>query len=556
MLTSWSAAAPMPPAKPADPVTVAAAFRRHLTGPGTTYICEAHNALSAKIVEEAGFDGIWASGLTMSAQAGLRDNNEASWTQVLDHLEFMADAVRIPILVDGDTGHGNFNNFQRLVRKLEQRGIAAVCIEDKCFPKTNSFLRGVRQPLASLEEFSGKIKAGKDVQQDHCFSIVARIEAFIAGWGLDEALRRAEAYHAAGADAILIHSAKSTPDEVLAFKAAWGDRCPVVIVPTKYYATPTRVFEEARFSLVIWANQVLRASVRAMRETAERLYADRNLLSVEDTIVPIGEIFRLQGEVEFEAQEGRYLPRAGGTTQAVVLAASRGSELGDLTADRPKAMVPVAGVPLLQRIIDTYRRAGVHRFTVVRGYAADTMDLPGIGWADNSDWEATGEAASLARGLVSCDETGDVIVSYGDVLFRRYIVEQLMDTDADWIIAVDTHWRESVNRGRAADYVRCSAAHGRTTDPAGVELREVGADLPADSVHGEWMGFMRVSAQRRAAFSQVLDAVLAANSRAAMPDVLNALVAGGERVRVVYSTGHWLDIDSVADLLLAANLRW
>ena len=126
---------------------------------------EAHNGLSARIVREAGFSGIWASGLTISAQFGVRDNNEASWTQVVDMLEFMADASDLPILLDGDTGYGNFNNMRRLVRKLEQRGIAGVCIEDKQFPKTNSFLNGERQPLADVAEFAGKIAAGKDTQQ-------------------------------------------------------------------------------------------------------------------------------------------------------------------------------------------------------------------------------------------------------------------------------------------------------------------------------------------------------------------------------------------------------
>ena len=310
---------PMIPTTASDVMKATTLFRALLTEVGTTYLCEAHNALSAKIVQEAGFQAIWASGLTLSAQAGLRDNNEASWTQVLDHLEFMADAVTVPILVDGDTGHGNFNNFQRLVRKLEQRGIAAVCIEDKCFPKTNSFLRGTRQPLAAIDEFSGKLKAGKDAQQDPDFTIIARVEAFIAGWGLDEAMRRAEAYHAAGADGILIHSARSTADEVLAFKSAWGNRCPVVIVPTKYYATPTSVLEAAGFSMVIWANQILRASIRAMRETAQRIHADRSLVAVEDEIVPIGEVFRLQGEDELAAQEERYLPGAAHPTHAIIL---------------------------------------------------------------------------------------------------------------------------------------------------------------------------------------------------------------------------------------------
>src|SRR5262249_22074473 len=103
-----------------------AALRRELISPDLSFLMEAHNGLSAKIVEEAGFAGIWASGLAISAALGLRDNNEASWTQVLDVLEFMADATTLPILVDGDTGYGNFNNVRRLVKKLCQRGIAGV----------------------------------------------------------------------------------------------------------------------------------------------------------------------------------------------------------------------------------------------------------------------------------------------------------------------------------------------------------------------------------------------------------------------------------------------
>jgi phosphoenolpyruvate phosphomutase len=117
----------------------ASRFREMLTQPSLEFIMEAHNGLSARVVEETGFSGIWASGLSMSAALGVRDNNEASWTQVMEVLEFMSDATSIPILVDGDTGYGNFNNMRRLVKNLEQRDIAGVCIEDKLFPKTNSF---------------------------------------------------------------------------------------------------------------------------------------------------------------------------------------------------------------------------------------------------------------------------------------------------------------------------------------------------------------------------------------------------------------------------------
>ena len=141
---------------------------------------DAHDGISSKVVEEAGFNGIWASGLSMSAALGVRDNNESSWTQVLEVLEFMSDATTILILVDGDTGYGNFNNLRRVVQKLGQRGIAGICIEDKLFRKTNSFI-GDGQPLADIDEFCGKIKAGKDSQLDTDSCVIARFEALISG---------------------------------------------------------------------------------------------------------------------------------------------------------------------------------------------------------------------------------------------------------------------------------------------------------------------------------------------------------------------------------------
>jgi phosphoenolpyruvate phosphomutase len=285
-------------------------FKNMLYSSQLEFIMEAHNGLSAKIVEEAGFKGIWGSGLTISASLGVRDNNEASWTQVLDVMEYMSDAVSIPILLDADTGYGNFNNVRRLVRKLEQRDIAAMCIEDKLFPKTNSFINGEQQPLADVEEFSGKIKAAKDTQQDPDFCVVARVEALIAGWGIPEALRRAEAYHRAGADAILMHSKLSTADEILAFMAEWGDTCPVVIVPTMYYSTPTQAFRDSGVSLVIWANHLLRASIQAMQETAKQIYSAENLEPVESKIVSVKEIFRLQNAAELKEAEKAYLPGA------------------------------------------------------------------------------------------------------------------------------------------------------------------------------------------------------------------------------------------------------
>ena len=330
------------------------ALRALLSSPQLEFIMEAHDGLSAKIVEESGFKGIWASGLTMSAALGVRDSNEAYWTHVLEVLEFMTDSTASPILVDGDTGYGNFNNVRRLVKKLCQRGIAALCIEDKLFPKTNSFI-GEGQPLADIDEFCGKIKAGKDSQTDDDFRLVARVEALVSGLGLSAALTRAEAYHRAGADAILIHSKARSADEVLSFAAAWGNRCPLVIVPTMYHGTAAGRFRDAAISMVIWANQNLRASISAMREVSDRVHNDESILGVEERLASIEDVFALTDSRELYDAEGRYLAPVGKGLGVVVLAASRGEELGALTADRPKCMLDIRGQPLLHRLVATFK---------------------------------------------------------------------------------------------------------------------------------------------------------------------------------------------------------
>jgi len=532
-------------------------FRQLLSTHRLDCILEAHNGLSARIVEEAGFPGIWASGLCLSAQFGVRDSNEASWTQVLEMLEFMSDASRIPILLDGDTGYGNFNNMRRLVRKLEQRDVAAVCIEDKQFPKTNSFIDGESQPLADVDEFCGKIKAGKDAQSDDEFSIVARVEALIAGRGMDEALRRARAYVEAGADAILIHSARPTADEVLTFRAEFGDAAPVVIVPTRYHDTPTEVFRQAGFALAIFANHLLRSSIVAMQRTARVLARTERLASVENRIAPLSEVFRLQGADELKQAEDRFLPQPGPGARAIVLAASRGSALGTLTADRPKAMVEVEGEPILAHILHAYRSASVRDVTAVRGYAKERVALNGLKTVDNDDFATTGELYSLKLALEKVeDRPEDLFVSYGDVLFHRGVLD-LVSAEGDFVIPVDTHWKEGANLGRYADYVACSVAPSRRSFKKPVKLLRAGADVAEAERHGEWMGLLRVSGSALGVLRQGVDELLetAGERSADLGMLFNWLVARGEDVRVVYTTGSWLDIDELRDVVEAESFQ-
>jgi phosphoenolpyruvate phosphomutase len=541
-------------------VTKTKQFRQLLHSADLEFLIEAHNGLSAKIGEEAGFKGLWASGLCISGQMAVRDANEASWTQVLDVLEFMTDATSIPILLDGDTGYGNFNSMRRLVRKLEQRAVAAVCIEDKLFPKTNSFIAGETQPLADVGEFCGKIKAGKDAQSDPDFAIVARVEAFIAGWGLGEALNRAHAYADAGADAILMHSAKSTPDEILAFKSEWQRDCPVIIVPTRYYSTPSDVYRSAGISVVIWANHLLRTAIGAMQQTAATIKAEENLLSVEDRVVPVAEIFRLQGAPELAEAEKRYLPNRNAHVRTVVLAASQGAELGELTRNRPKAMIEVNGRPLAQHIVDAFNAISVKDITVVRGYCKEAFDIPNLHYVDNDEYDQTGELASLQvafDALPANAAESTLIVCYGDVLFNKFVPQALLDVESDLAIAVDTEWRGSANRNRAADLVRCSTPYSRDAFYERVLLERISTEMHETEVHGEWMGFLKIGPTALRIVQEKTTELLSApgGRTAALVDLLQALVAAGNDVDVFYTTGHWLDVDRLADLGSAGSFE-
>ena len=521
------------------------------------FLLEAHDGISARIVEEAGFKGIWGRGLSISAQLGVRDNNEASWTQILEVVEFMSDATSIPILLDGDTGYGNFNNAQRLVKKLIQRDVAGVCIEDKLFPKTNSFIKGTAQPLADMDEFCGKIKAVKDAQSDDDFVLIARVEAFIAGWGLTEALKRAEAYREAGADGILIHSSQRVPDEVLAFKREWGDRAPVVIVPTKYYATPTEVFQDAGFAIAIWANQLLRASVTTTQKVAEQLMREQHLRGVEGEIVPVAEIFRLQGVAEHQEAERRYLPQNSACgIRAILLAASRGIELGRLTEDKPKCMLELRGEPLLSRIVDEHHNAGIQDIKVVRGYKKAVVNLPGLKYVDNDEYDTTGELVSLSLGLPDLERKDqDWIIGYGDSLFRTYILQMLSDVEQDFVVVIDSSQHDGTSRVRP-DYAACSLPNSTQTFYQSVYLRQITDDGDHADIGGLWTGLLKVSPQGQPILRDTLDRLLQAEEarqQGRMPLLINALIAGGNPIYVVYVQGHWLDIDQIEDLVKAGS---
>ncbi|MFE9581483.1 isocitrate lyase/phosphoenolpyruvate mutase family protein [Nocardia sp. NPDC006044] len=272
------------------------------------FLMGAHDAVSAKIAQDAGFPGVWVSGLGLSAINGLRDSNELSWTQVMERIEMLSDRIAVPALVDMDTGYGDFNNVRLAVRRLQRIGAGGACIEDKLFPKANSFL-AAGQVLAEPGEFCGRLKAAKDTAAD--VFLVARCEALVAGQSLSEAIDRCGLYAESGADAVLIHSKKTVPDEILAFMAEWDGRVPVAVVPTKYSDVEPAVLEQAGVSVAIWANQSLRAAIIAMQRLCGDLAERKTMRGLESGIADLSRVFELANNAELDrakAQYSRYVP--------------------------------------------------------------------------------------------------------------------------------------------------------------------------------------------------------------------------------------------------------
>jgi phosphonopyruvate hydrolase len=271
-------------------------------------LMSAHNPLSARLAEEAGFDGIWASGFELSAAYGVPDASLLSFTQHLDMTRAIIEQTTIPMVADIDTGYGNAINVGHVVAAYAKAGSAAVVMEDKLFPKDTSLLAGGRQELVRIEEFQGKIEAARAAGRAHDLIVIARTEALIADLGLDEALKRGMAYAEAGADLLLVHSKRKTPDEIVAFTERWQGPIPLTIVPTAYPdLTEDKVRALGKIRIVIYANHAIRAAVGAMRQVFAQIRRDGGIHNVDKEIASVEDIFDLQHVPEMKAAEKKYL---------------------------------------------------------------------------------------------------------------------------------------------------------------------------------------------------------------------------------------------------------
>lgn len=270
---------------------------------------EVHNGLTGLIAEKTivhhedgldQFDAMWISSLCDSTSKGKPDIELVDITSRFRTIDDVMEVTTKPIIFDGDTG-GLIEHFVYTVRSLERMGVSAIIIEDKTGLKKNSlFGTEVEQQQDSIEHFCEKIRAGKNTQLTDEFMIIARIESLILEKGMEDALERAAAYVDAGADGIMIHSRKKTPDEIFSFCDRFREKyrdVPLIVVPTSYNAVTEKELIEHGVNIVIYANQLTRSAFPAMEQTAKEILCNHRSMESEQRLLPIKDIISLIDQI-------------------------------------------------------------------------------------------------------------------------------------------------------------------------------------------------------------------------------------------------------------------
>jgi len=533
-----------------------------MSKPQPIVIIGAHNGLSAKLGEEAGFDGIWASGFEISASYAIPDANILTMADNLAAAKMMNDVVSVPIIADCDNGYGNAINVIRCAQQYEKAGIAAICMEDNIFPKRCSFYAGVKRELAPTEEHAGKVRAAKQSQQTQDFVVIARTEALIAGWGMEEALKRGRAYADAGADFVLVHSKSSTADEVLGFAKEWDRDTPLMCVPTIYKDTNVNTLYEAGYKLIVFANHGLRSSIKAMQDTFATLHKEQFAASVDEDVVPLPRVYEIIGVDRMKSDEKQFMPAQSKGVTAVVLAAGQSKGLMPLTEERPKAMLDIKGKTILERQVDVINACGVKNIAVVRGYKKDAINLPNLRYYDNDAFASTNELTSLLSARDALE--GPFALLYGDLLFEESHLQKLLKSPADITILGDRAWNEGDRpkdaRG-APDLVQLEDAQEAGYRFVGAEVphkvAKISPKLDQDAAHGEFVGLAMFSESGAKAVSDVIRQLESEHSgpfqeaeslaHATVTDLLQELVDRGHNVQAVDVYKGWLEVDTFED---------
>jgi len=474
-------------------------------------VLEAHNGLSGIIANNAciegqsnqvpvqrEFDAIWESSLTDSASKGHPDIEVVSFDSRLQSINEILAVTHKPMIVDGDTG-GDANNFEYMVTKLERAGVSAVIIEDKVFPKRNSLEPGVQQILEEPEIFSQKIQRGKSAQISTDFMIIARLESLIAGKSVDDALFRAQIYLEAGADGVMIHSKEKDPAQIMEFakhyqKMTQKINCkkPMVCVPTTYNTLTEDELRAAGFSIVIYANHLLRSANKAMEETARTILLNQRSFEVDPICSPVREIFQTVGFLEVKEKDK--LDGNNKNIPIIIPAAGEDPSLSSILNGKPKSMLEIAGKTLLDWQISALNSNNLTNITVITGYKSRKMKAEGITFQENKDYKRGSELHSLMEARKKM--TNGFIMLYSDILFEENIMSKILACQEDIVLIVDnTMQYHAPEANKIQDFVISKNKHLPTRRKISFAyeniISKIGSKLNPETATHEFIGLAK-----------------------------------------------------------------
>ena len=474
-------------------------------------VLEAHNGLSGIIANNAciegqsnqvpvqrEFDAIWESSLTDSASKGHPDIEVVSFDSRLQSINEILAVTHKPMIVDGDTG-GDANNFEYMVTKLERAGVSAVIIEDKVFPKRNSLEPGVQQMLQEPEIFSQKIQRGKSAQISTDFMIIARLESLIAGKSVDDALFRAQIYLEAGADGVMIHSKEKDPAQIMEFakhyqKMTQKINCkkPMVCVPTTYNTLTEDELRAAGFSIVIYANHLLRSANKAMEETARTILLNQRSFEVDPICSPVREIFQTVGFLEVKEKDK--LDGNNKNIPIIIPAAGEDPSLSSILNGKPKSMFEIAGKTLLDWQISALNSNNLTNITVITGYKSREMKAEGITFQENKNYKRGSELHSLMEARKKM--TSGFIMLYSDILFEENIMSKILTCQENIVLIVDnTMQYHAPEANKIQDFVISKNKHLPTRRKISFAceniISKIGSKLNPETATHEFIGLAK-----------------------------------------------------------------
>jgi len=530
-------------------------LKKILEKKGNAVGLEAHSGLSGIVVEKSEFDFVWESSLTDSASKGLPDASIVSNESRLHTIEEILNVTTKPMIVDGDTG-GDEDNFRFLVKRLENQGVSAVIVEDKIFPKRNSFGGTVGAGMEDPDTFSKKLLIGMNTKSTSDFLIIARLESLIAGLGMEETMSRTEKYINSGIDGIMIHSKLKTPDEIIEFIPKYealcsklGRRPYLIAVPTTYNSISDKELIDLGVDIIIHANHLSRASFQSMLDTAKLISESGRSLESDENIASVKELFSAVGYDKILERDSEKTPNI----SAII--ASAGNQSDD---DKPRSLVNISGKPLVYHQIETLKKVGIENIVMTVNDLDKFEDIQNSGAKIiESNFP---EEKKLLHSIMSADKylNDHTLITYGDILFNEKIISSLISSKEDIVIAADSSYRyHKHNVDKKLELVsyseKKSSSNRRQLKMSELhQISRLGKNLDIESAEAEFIGIAYFSPKGikdlKQSFSMMSDM---GSSEGLLIDVLNFMIKKGIKINSMEFDGGWIELHTKEDFRMA-----